>query len=896
MPRRLLPIALVAVAACAGDPLPPPPPPAPPAPTAAQAPAPPAPALRLPKGAEPVRYRAALTLVPSAPGFDGEVEIDLKLAQATPFLWLNGSAITVKDARVEASGKTIAARAVPGGDDFLGFAFAEPVPAGAATLHVTYHASISDKDDRGVFREQVDGASYLFSQFESVEARRAFPCFDEPSFKTPWQVTLRVNEGDSALSNTPALSTTREGGMKVVRFAETKPLPSYLVAFAVGPFDIVDAGKAGKKGTPLRLVTPKGRGARAAYALKSTPVLLGKLEDYFDIAYPYEKLDVVAIPHLASFGAMENPGLITFHESGMLARPEDETVAFKQGYVATIAHEMGHQWFGDLVTMAWWDDIWLNEAFASWIEDKMTSAFEPAWHWELSRARSTSWAMRGDALVSARRIRQTIESRDDIQNAFDEITYSKGAAVISMFESFAGPDRFRRGVHDYLEAHAHGNATAADFLAAVSAAGSPAIGRAFSTFLDQPGVPLVRAELACKPGQKGEVKVKLAQRRYLPSGSAGKGDERWEIPVCVRWGAGKAEGRSCTMLADREATVPVEGAKVCPDWALLNAGDAGYYHGGYGAKALAALLGKGWPHLGPAERAGVIRDMGALVQSGDLPAGDMLARVADLAKDPSNDVLEGALNLAGAVRRPMLTPELEASYARYLQKTFGARARALGWTPKAGEDDRVRLLRPHLLAAVADRGADPALAAEAADLAGRWLDKPASVPADIADAVLGTAAANGDRKLFDRLRAAAKKATDDQSQRRIVRAMASFRDPALSRAALDLTLTDELDPRVAVGLLWQPDRSAPVVFDFLKANFDALVARLPGEVRGEVPFLLSGFCDDARAAEVEAFLKDRAKVLTGATRNARKAVERIRLCAANRRDYQASLAKFLAKY
>jgi alanyl aminopeptidase len=847
----------------------------------------------LSKAARPIRYQATLTLVPAAEGFEGAVDIELDLAEPTSLLWLNGTELTVGDARLEVGGRSIAARAVAGGDDFLGFALAESAPAGPARLHVTYRGRVSDKDDRGVFREKEDDASYLFSQFENIEARRAFPCFDEPSFKVPWQLTLRVPEGDVALSNTPALSETKEGGFKVVRFAETRPLPSYLVAFAVGPFDLVDAGQAGKKGTRVRVATPRGRGARAAFAVQTAAGLLARLEEYFGTPYPYEKLDLVAVPHLVSFGAMENAGLITFSERILLARPEDETASRQLGFAATAAHEMGHQWFGDLVTMSWWDDVWLNEAFATWIEDKVLVPWKPEWRWELARSQSTSWAMRGDALVSARRIRQAIDSKDDIQNAFDEITYNKGAAVIGMFEAFAGQAPFQRGVRRYLGEHGDRNATTADFLAAVSAETSPALGPAFASFLDQPGVPLVRGELACAAGARSEARLALTQRRYLPAGSPGSAPQTWQIPVCYRWGAGSSEGRACTLLTEREATVTIAGAPRCPDWVMLNAADAGYYHGGYGAPALAGLLDHGWPRLSAAERMGVMRDLGALLGSGDLLAGDVLARVPRLAADATPEILEGALGLVSAIRPAVVPPAARPAFARFVARTFGARARAVGWLPKKGDDDRTRMLRPGLLLHVADRGEDPELLAEARALAGRWLDDGAAVPAEVVGAVLHAAATRGDRALFDRLRVELGKTRDDTRRQHLVRTLASFRDPALVRASLGLFLAGGIDPRQATELLWQDDQVADVLFEFVQQHYDDIVARLPGELLGELPTVGDPFCDDARRAEVKAFFEPRAGKLTGGTRNLAKSLERITLCAAQRRAHEASLGSFL---
>jgi alanyl aminopeptidase len=845
-----------------------------------------------------VRYAATLTIVPSAATFSGEVDIDLAFAEPASFLWLDGVAITVREAHLDAGGRTLPARAVKGGSDFLGFAFGEAVPAGPARLHVAYDGEISRKDDRGVFREEEEGASYVFSQFENIDARRAFPCFDEPGYKTPWQLTLRVGKGDLALSNTPVVSETPEAdGMRAVRFAETKPLPSYLVAFAVGPFELVDAGKAGKKGTPVRIATPRGQQARAAFAVRATPDLLARIEEYTGIPYPYEKLDVVPIPHLASFGAMENAGLITYRAGGMLARPEEDTPSFERGFAETIAHEMAHQWFGDLVTMAWWDDVWLNEAFATWMEEKIAGAYRPAWRLDLGGARWVAGAMGEDSLVTARRIRQPIVTKDDIQNAFDGITYVKGAAVLHMFESFAGEERFQKGIHRYLSDHAYGNATAADFLASVSTDAGREIAPAFSTFLDQPGVPVVGAELTCDKGKPPA--LALRQKRYLPIGSSGSADQVWQIPVCVRWGAGKTEGRACTLLAERTGALPLtkpDGAAApCPEWVVLNAGSAGYYHAGYTGKALGALLKGGGKHLRDIERLSVARDLSAIVGGGDLPVGEALGRLPDILADPSPQILGSAQDVVQRLHPRMIPDDVRPAFARFVTKTFGARARAIGWQAKRGEDDQIRMMRAGFVSWVADQGDEPKLVAEAVALASRWLDEPTAVDADVVGAVLQIAAARGDARLWDRLSAELRKSKDDVRTRHLVTALAAFRDPALLEKSLALFLDEGVDPRVGWRLLLQDERNADVLLAFVEKRYDAVLARFPDEIRGDVPAFTGGFCDEAHRAEIDAFFRDKVRDLTGGPRTLAQTLEGIGLCAARRAAYEPSLRAFLKK-
>jgi alanyl aminopeptidase len=507
--------------------------------------------------------------------------------------------------------------------------------------------------------------------------------------------------------------------------------------------------------------------------------------------------------------------------------------------------------------------------------------------------------MESDGLATARKMRQEIASNDDIQNAFDAITYDKGAAVISMFEVWVGEEKFRKGIRRYLEAHAHKNATSRDFLEAISAEAGPEVAPAFSSFLDQAGVPLVKADLACEQGKTP--KLALSQERFLPAGSAGTATQSWRLPVCVRYGAEGAPGKACMLLTERAADLPLTGASTCPDWVLVNQGGAGYYRVAYGADALDGLLGegrkgrKGRKLLTVPERLAVIRDAGALAQAGKLPIADVLSLVPDLVKDPSPHVLRSAAELAFEVRIPFLSEELRPAYARFIQKTFGKKGREIGLRPKAGEDDETRLLRPLILHLAADRGEDKALVAEAQKLAARWLDDPGSLEPDVIDLVLGLAARHGDRKLFDRIHAEAKKATDQKRRLRLLGAMASFRDPAIVTESLSIAVSDEFDARDALRLFFQDPRMSDVAFGFLKQRFDAVVARVPGELQGDLPRLGESFCDAAHRADVEAFFKDRIGKLTGGSRTLAQTLEEISLCSALREKVQESLTAFLKK-
>ncbi len=382
-----------------------------------------APNLRLPGDVQPTRYDLRLDILPAQDTFTGTIAIDVQVKKTTPVIWLNSAGLKIASASVD--GKS--AKVVTGSNDaFIGIEGGSPFNPGAARIEITYSGNFQKNDVEGLFKQSDANASYVFTQFEPTSARRAIPCFDEPGFKTPWRITLRVPKDMSAFSNTPIERETVEGDTKLVRFQESKPLPSYLVALAVGPFEIIDGGKAGKNNTPLRVITTRGHRDEVKYALEITPKVFTALENYFGVPYPYEKLDQITIPVTVAFGAMENAGLITYQSAILAIRPQDDTVARRRGTTEVITHEIAHQWFGNMVTPAWWDDIWLNEAFASWMTDRIEEQQFPEWKEDVAAVNSKSAVMGTDTLLSARKIRQPITSEGDIGSAFDDITYLKG--------------------------------------------------------------------------------------------------------------------------------------------------------------------------------------------------------------------------------------------------------------------------------------------------------------------------------------------------------------------------------------------------------------------------------------------------------------------------------------
>lgn len=839
------------------------------------------PSFRLGGAVRPTHYKLDLTVLPAAGRFSGTMDIDLDIREASSIIWLNAVGLRIGPASLN----RLKARVITGHDQFAGFAVDRPVGPGAAALHIPFNGKLNDGGSAGLFRVKEGGDWYAFSQFEAIDARSAFPCFDEPSFKAPWQLTLHVKQHLTALSNTPAVSETADrAGLKTVVFAETRPLPSYLIAVAAGPFDVVDAGRAGMKRTPIRIITPRGRAAEAKHAAESTPPILALLEKYFGSPFPYEKLDEIAVPLLP--GAMENAGLVTYACDAILGKPQRDSISRRREFAVTAAHELAHQWLGDVVTAAWWNDIWLNEALATWMESKIIAEWKPEWRMDVSQVVSRSDVMKSDILASARRIREPVRSNGDIANAFDGITYEKGAAVIRMFETWIGRDTFRDGVRRYAQRHAWGSASADDFLKAISEAAGRDIAPAFSSFLEQAGVPLVSMGLRCDPPG-----LTLKQSRELPPGSRASPAQTWQIPLCVRYPG----GRECALITQAASELKLKTAS-CPAWLLGNDGETGYYRVQYAADPQNAPLTV-------AERVGLIMDTEALAADGIVPIGQSLSLVTRLHEDSDRFILTSLVGVAAGVRAHLVPEALRPNYQRFVRAMFGAKARELGWQPRPGEADDTQLLRQALVPFVASAGEDRGLIAEAERLAEQWLRDRNAIAPELTTEALRVAAEFGGKRLFDHLHAAARKTKDDHDREEMLTAMGSFRDPAIAKQSLALMLRREFDSREAASLLYGPlahEQTRSLPFEFVKKNYNALVSISPRTVdldfAAELPQVASVFCSEERYAEVKSFFSEHMETARGGARNLAQVLEQIQLCAARKKAQEQQVGDFLRSY
>ncbi len=565
------------------------------------------PAFRLPAQARPSGYELELTIVPRRSEFRGVARIAIEVTERTRTLWLNAKGLNVLRASLDAgSGReTVNTTAF---DEFLKLDFAQEIGPGAARLEIEYTGELSDKRNNGLYRKQSGGDWYAFTTFTPIEARRAFPCFDEPAYKAPWRVVLHVEQADVAVSNGRMVNERNEpAGMKRVEFAGTKPLPSEVVAIAVGPFDVVDAGEAGVNRVPVRILAPRGRGREAAGARSATPEILARLEQYTAIPYPWDKLDHVAVLDMP-YGAVENPGLITYRDAILLSKPERDTGERQRGMRGTIAHELAHQWFGNLVTQAWWDDVWLSEGFATWLGGKVSDMELPAFERSIAAVAGRSAIMKLDSAAGTRPVRLQINSRAEMEQVYGGIVYQKGAAILNMLEQWVGPEAFQRGLRTYLTDHALATATTGDLVAALSRESRMDVGAVMRSFLDQPRFPVVHAAADCS----------------IESEDAA----RWIVPVCVHGDDGSGQ---CTTLAPGHRRAEVS---ACPAWIWPNRGGAGYFRVQFEPALLEQVVNKGWGQLTAPEKLSVIDDTADAVLSHRMEPRGALELLPAMARDP----------------------------------------------------------------------------------------------------------------------------------------------------------------------------------------------------------------------------------------------------------------------
>lgn len=844
---------------------------------------------RLPDIAVPQSYDWVLTLDPATPRFAGHVRIHMTLGQAVRRLWLHGQDLHVTRAVVNAPERpplpAVYRQVTPEGVASLDVP--EAIGPGAVDVDLSYDAPFNPELD-GLYKVRVRDENYIFSQFEAVAARRALPCLDEPRFKAEFRITVRVPPTAHVISNTAARRTNpAEDGFKTVVFEPTPPLPTYLLALAVGPFDVIQgtdvpANRWRATPLPLRGVAVQGQGAKLAYALAHTGELVALVEGYFGLPFPFSKLDVIAVPDFPA-GAMENAGAITFRDNFLLVDSQDVTDAQSRRFGDVMAHELVHQWFGDLVSMSWWDDLWLNEAFSAWLGTRIGAAWQPRFHIDIEARQGLYAAMDQDSSSGARPITQRVTSVRDIHTAFDLLTYQKGCGVLTMFENLVGAQAMQASVHRYLEAFQFKTATAPDFVRALAVV-DPTISGAFESFTRQAGVPLVQVELTCT-GTTGQ--LQLSQTRYLPLGALAPNAGAWQIPVCVRYAAAthqEAE-QTCFMLRAPQArfTLPV-----CPAWLMPNAAGAGYYRWSMRADLLGKL------HEAPltaAESLSLADSVSAGFAAGHLSTSDALRLMAPFAAAQERTVATAPFALWRFIydevlsekERPAAALWMGAAYAKTLLPLAGRGTKAAVdpaeslWRHETMEflgtvlhDQAAQRLLSEWGAAFLGFGADDTLHQEAVEPALR-------------DVALAVAADTRGANFLDAWLVHLDTNTDLALRQVLIAGLALVQSPDLAQRVRQLTLDPRLHSSEVLQILRSQMRRPTLraaAWAWFKKHYDAIAPRLSDSDLEGLAQLCEAFCSTAAAQDAADFLAPKLVSLPNGRRTLAKVVEQIALCQA----------------
>ena len=881
MRRFVRPLLLTALAACCGAAF---------AATTEQAPQ-----GRLPRWAVPQSYQLAFKVDPAQQDFSGTTTIKVRLTQASDHLWLDGSELTVSKVTVtDAAGKLHAGKyvAVDPKAGVVRVDFGSTLKPQDLTLSFDYTAPLNAQL-QGLYKVSARGQPYAMTQMEPISARFAFPSFDEPGFKTPFDISLTIPDSQTAVANTQQVKEAPAGkGWKTLIFAQTLPLPTYLVAFGVGPWSIAtapdispDAYRA--KPLPLRGIAAAGEAHRMRHVLGETPSIIHALENYYGFGYPWDKLDLLAAPDFSA-GAMENAGLVTFRD-WLLLLDKDSPARNVRGSFNVTAHELAHQWTGDTVTLEWWNDIWLNEAFATWMQQKVTMQVHPEYRADLDRVRGVQGAMSSDSLVSARKIRQPITGNGDIETAFDGITYQKGAGVIAMFENYVGEKTFQKGMQAYIQQHKFGNAVASDLVGAIATAAGKgdAFKHAFNSFLDQSGVPYVQTRLEQKDGK---TVLHLSQSRYLPVGSSGDAKRIWGVPVCVRYGTADGSKVSCDMLDQATGSMVLADASN-PTWIMPNANASGYYRFSLGKTELSGLI-KQVGKLSDAEQLAYADAVNASFRHGDLDAGDVLAALQPLTSSKIREVSTAPLSQVEWIYHNEATTDAQrARLAAWVKDAYLPRLEQLGYRRKAGESEGDALLRSTLASSLAFDFKLPQVRAallrqgEAALKPrpdGR-LDLTAADPDLLGDA-LGVAAQEQGKPAVDALLGELPKTSDAALRNSILGGLSSVEDPALTDAVRNFAL----DKQVKVGemaMLLMGDRDTntgrDAMWQWFTTHYPQVLARTGSFAGGYLPRLAAGGgCSQPEHDRLQAFFKSRMQDADGIDRGLAQTSESIQLCSA----------------
>jgi aminopeptidase N/puromycin-sensitive aminopeptidase len=846
-------------------------------------------AQRLPEGARPENYKLKFTPDLDKAKFEGDETITLRLLKTTTEITLNAVDIDFHDVTITSGGVAQKATVTPQKEkEMVVLSVEKPLAAGTATVHITYTGILND-EMRGLYLGKDDkGRKYAATQFEATDARRAFPSFDEPDYKATFDITAVADKDQVAISNYKIVSDTPGPGDKhTVKFATTAKMSAYLAALVVGQFEYVEGSV---DGIPIRVYSTPGKKEMGKFALDAAEYIVGYYNKYFGIKYPYGKLDLIGLPDFSA-GAMENVGCITFREVILLIDEKEGSVDLKKTIASVTAHEIAHMWFGDLVTMKWWDDVWLNEGFATWMSSKPVQKWKPEWNFDLDDVSGTGGTLNVDSLANTRPIHQAAETPAQIQELFDGIAYGKAASVLRMLEAYLGEETFRAGINAYLKEHQYGNATADDFWNAQAKVSHKPVDKIMPTWVKQPGAPIINVKAQCSGNSTN---VTLEQQRYFVDRAKFEAvnDQLWQIPLCLKGSASSTA--KCELMTKKEETFTLPG---CSTWVLTNAGATGYYRTGYQPDAVRALAKDAETKLSPAERIALQNDIWASVRVGREPVGDYLAFAQGLQTDRNRAVLEDVLGRLNYIGQYVVSDSDRDAYRMWLRQYLTPPMKEVGYEPKPGEADEQRTLRARLFNALGYDARDPETLEQARKIADKALTDPASVDHEIAGVALSLAALNGDAAFYDRVMAALKNPRSPEEYYVYLFTLPQFGDPKLLQRTLDFALSPDVRSQDALGVVTSVmgnPAGEQLAWNFVRQHWPEIEKAGGPFASAQVVGATSVFCDTASRDQVTEFFT--AHKVAAAERTYKQSIERINNCVDLKSQQETKLASWLGQH
>ncbi|BDF96447.1 M1 family metallopeptidase [Pseudoalteromonas sp. KAN5] len=830
------------------------------------------------KLAKPSSQHVSLTLDPAQDTFSGMTEIALEVLKPTNYIELNGvdyaaqMAKLLGDENCDLSTEMLKTGKVK-------FSCAEQIQPGKYTLKIDFTAPYN-RQSVGLYKTLDQGVPYLFTQFEMSDARRAFPVFDEPSYKIPFQLTITAPSSQKVYANTPELKTTKTGEMTTHYFGKTPPIPSYLVAMAVGPFEEREV-----KGMPIpgRVITPQGKIHLSEYAEQAMPKVLAALEDYFGIPYVYKKLDSVAVPEFP-FGAMENAGLVTYREDILLLDLATATRSKKQRNVSIIAHELAHQWYGNLVTMKWWNDLWLNEAFASWMAAKITAQLNPEFESHLDLPQNNVMAL--DARLSTKPIRKPIKTEADIMDGLG-LAYSKGSSVLAMVENWIGEKAFQQGIQAYLKEFSYKNAEAADLWQALGKASNKDVASVLKSFIEQSSFPLVKVT------QQGKT-LTINQSRFTNAGVDAPA-QLWNVPVAIKYGAGDKVKTANVLLSKANQSVKLEFE---PEWIYPDQGALGYYRWVMDDQQFASLIEHAAEVLTVRERLALLSAADALLDAGVISAAHLMQTLEVFVSDKHPRVANTALGYLAAQKRTFEDESNHDLWPEFIRKSIMPAAKQYGLTAKVDEDAAISQLRTQVVARLGFDGEDKSVINTAKAQARVYLSNPEKVDPYLASTYLNLAAFHGDQHLLDAYINTFKTTKDPQVRTKMLAAMSYFGSAELQTKVLNYSLTDDVtasDMRTIMsGQMYSKPRES-LFINWVYENYDKVAANLPPFFVPNLPYFTTSGCSASSLAKTQSFFMDKIADEPGYARTLSKLEESVNNCISLKERELASVNSFLKR-